>query len=266
VLKTAAFLRIDILTAASYRLQTLFSLAGLLGTVVPLYFIANALQPVMAGPIRGQGDNYFAFVLLGMIAYQLVSVATFALPTTLATSIRTGTLEALFITPVRMTTLLRGMTAYNVLWTAAKCLVLFAAGWVLGARYAGGHVVSVTLIMSGIVLAYAPFGILGGALFLAFRTTGPLLRAVILASTLLGGVYFPTHVVPSWLGAVSSVTPLTYGLRALRRTSLEGVPLSAVADDLFRLAVFTVILWAIATASWVIALRYARKAGTLAQY
>jgi ABC-2 type transport system permease protein len=189
-----------------------------------------------------------------------------ALPNTLANSIRTGTLEALFVTPVRTSTLLSGMMAYSVLWAGAKSLVLLAAGGVLGAHYATGHLLAAALIISLIVLAYAAFGILGGALILVYRTTGPLLKGVLLVSTLLGGVYFPTKVVPSWLSAVSSVTPLTYGLRALRQTLLEGVPLSAVADDLGILAAFILVLLATAGAVWRIALRHARHAGTLAQY
>ncbi|MGH7508121.1 MAG: ABC transporter permease [Gemmatimonadales bacterium] len=266
MLKTAAFLRMDILTAASYRLQMLLSLAGLLATAVPLYFIARALQPMMAGPIRGEGDDFFAFVLVGMVAFQFMMAAIFALPTTLANGIRTGTLEALFVTPVRMTTLLQGMMAYNVLWAGAKSVVLLAVGWALGVRFAGGQLLPTALIISLIVLAYAPFGILGGALIVVYRTTGPVLRGVLAVSTLLGGVYFPTKVVPSWLSAVSTVTPLTYGLRALRRTLLEGVPLSAVADDLAILAAFILVLWVTAVAVWQVALRHARMAGTLAQY
>jgi ABC-2 type transport system permease protein len=261
-----AFLRLDLLTAVSYRVQTLFSLAGLLVTAVPLYFIAHALQPTMAGPIRGEGNDYFAFLLVGMVAFEFVQATIYALPTTLASGIRTGTLEALFVTPVRMTTLLRGMMAYKVLWASVKALVLLAAGWVLGVRYAAGNLLPAALIVSLIVLAYAAFSIIGGALVLVYRTTGPLLSGVVLVSTLLGGVYFPTKIVPSWLGAVSTVTPLTYGLRALRRTILEGVPLSAVADDLAVLAVIVLVLMATAVALWAAALRHARRAGTLAQY
>ena len=37
------------------------------------------------------------------------------------------------------------------------------------------------------------------------------------ASTLLGGVYYPTTVIPSWLASASEFVPLGYGLRALRQ-------------------------------------------------
>ena len=56
------------LAAASYRINMLFSLGGLLATVVPLYFVAGAIQPIVADSIKTEGGQYFAFLLVGMIA------------------------------------------------------------------------------------------------------------------------------------------------------------------------------------------------------
>jgi ABC-2 type transport system permease protein len=266
MLKAAAFLRLDFMTAVSYRIQTLFSLVGLLGTAIPLYFITRALQPVMAGPIRGEGHDYFEFVLLGVVALQFVQAAVFALPSTLLAALRTGTLEALFVTPIRMTTLLAGMMLYPLLWASAKAVVLLAVGWILGVRYTGDTLLPAALIVSLIALVYAPFSIMGGALILLYRTSGPFLIGVLTVSTLLGGVYFPTRIVPSWLGSLSSVIPLTYGLHALRRVALEGVPFMRVSYDIATLLAFTLFLMSTASAIWLAAVRHAQRSGTLAQY
>ena len=47
----------------SYRLQTLLSFAGLAFTVVPLFFVAQAVQPVMAQSIQSEGGSAFGFLL-----------------------------------------------------------------------------------------------------------------------------------------------------------------------------------------------------------
>ena len=60
---------------------------------------------------------------------------------------------------------------------------------------------------------------------IAFRTAGPIPRGIVLISTFLGGVYYPTHIVPGWLENISAALPLTYGLRALRRVLLDGAAL-----------------------------------------
>jgi ABC-type polysaccharide/polyol phosphate export permease len=123
-----------------------------------------------------------------------------------------------------------------------------------------------SIVLAMIVLAHLPFGLMAASLVLAFRTTGPLPTAILTVSGLLGGVYFPTHVVPSWIEHVSAALPLTYGLRALRQALLEGLPLAGFAGDLGILATFTVGLGALAMLMFRTSMSYARRHGTLAQY
>jgi hypothetical protein len=60
--------------------------------------------------------------------------------------------------------------------------------------------------------------------------------------------------------------PLSYGLRALRRTLLDGAPVAASARDLAILGGGALALLAISLIVFSYALRYAKHAGTLAQY
>ena len=129
-----------------------------------------------------------------------------------------------------------------------------------------GSVALSLLILMLIILAYLPFGLLAAALQLAFRTAGPLPSAVLIASSLLGGVYYPTQVIPSWIQRVSEAVPLTYGLRALRETLLEGASFRAVMPDVATLVGFVLLLTALSLFALSEALHYARRSGTLAQY
>lgn len=261
-----AFVRQDALTAASYRAGTVLSLGGLLFSVVPLYFVAGALQPVMARSIAGQGGEYFGFVLVGTIALRFATVGVLTLPGAIGSAMRTGTLEAVFATPVSLRTVLVGLSGYKVAWGGVEAVVLLLAGAALGARFALAHALTGVVILLLITIAYGAVGVLAGALLLFTRTTGPLLTPVLGASALLGGVYYPTHVIPSWIQTVSAVVPLTYGLRALRRTLLEGAPLAAVGADLATLAALAAALGVVSLYAFRRALRYAKHAGTLAQY
>ncbi|HUE77277.1 MAG TPA: hypothetical protein VMM83_04990, partial [Longimicrobiales bacterium] len=65
---------------------------------------------------------------------------------------------------------------------------------------------------------------------------------------------------------ISNALPLTYGLRAIRGTLLEGMPLHQVLGDVVILAAFAVGLALLSAWLFALALRYARRAGTLAQY
>lgn len=261
-----ALMRASFLSATSYRLATVLSLGSLLVTVVPLYFITNALQPTMSESIEAQGGEYFAFLLIGMIAFSFLSIAVTALPQAVGSGISTGTLEALLATPTRLPSLLLGLIGYGFVWTFVRAVVLLAAGLVLGAQVAWDRSLIAVGVLALIALAYIPFGIFAAASVLAFRTAGPLPKGVAAVSALLGGVYFPTQVIPSWIEELSDFIPLTYGLRALRKSFLEGVPLSEVVVDLAILSGFILVLLALSLFAFARALSYARRSGTLAQY
>lgn len=250
----------------SYRTQTLLSFGGLIFTVVPLYFVAGALQPVMANAIRTEGGDAFGFLLVGTSVIMIVTVALSAVPSALSSGIASGTFEALLSTPTSLPTLVTGMTGFPLLLAALRATVLLVAGALFGVSIAAGTLPLALLLLVVLVLAHYAIGLIGGAMVLAFRTAGPLSRVVLVASSLLGGVYYPTHVIPSWLQAVSAVLPLSYGLRALRRVLLQGASLGAVSHDLLVLAGETVVLLALGLGLMALAFRYARRQGTLAQY
>lgn len=261
--RVAALLRASWLTARSYRAQLALSVVALVGTLVPVYFVAAALQPVMASRIQGEGDQYFAFLLLGMIALQLVTMAVNALPTALGSALGSGVLESLLSTRARMGELLLGLTSYELCWTLVRCAALLGAGVILGAHLDWTRVLPVIGIMLLLVAAHVPFGLLGAAILLQFRTQSPLGKVLTLASGFLGGVYYPTRVIPGWLGGLADFVPLSYGLRALRAVWLDGAPLASVAGDLRALALIAVLLGVLAVAALGAAVRHVRRVGGL---
>lgn len=262
----AAFLRYDFLTQTSYRVQTLLSIGWLVFMTVPVYFVARALQPTMAESISGQGDQYFGFLIVGIAAQRSLWYTMGSLPMTIHSGIRTGTLEALFATPTKVPSLMGGMMTYNILWGLFHAALLLGVGWVLGVRFTPDHALAGVVIALLIVLSGLPFAMIAAAGILSFRTAGPLLSIVQMGSVFLGGVYYPTHIIPSWIQHLSLLFPLTYGLRALRQTVLEGLPITAVMEDLSILIGFILVLGIVAMLLLGRALRYARQSGSLAQY
>ena len=264
--KILAMIRQDALTRASYRFQAITSVLTLFGMLIPLYYVARALDPIMQHTIRDQAPQYFAFVLLGVILLRFCYAIVYTLPNLFSTAIRSGTLEAMFATPTPLYVLVVGMTGFTVLWASGEALIMLATGILLGAHIVVSHVLPALMVLALVLLAYLSVALLGVSLVLAFRTTGPLLGGIMLATNLLGGVYYPTHVIPSWVRDLSTVLPMTYGLRAVRQTLLEGAPFGAIASDVLVLGAMTVVLLPLSWTMLQAALGYARKTGTLAQY
>lgn len=266
MLSSLALIRASWRSAASYRLRLMLSFVSLALSVVPLYFIAGALQPTMAASIEAEGGQYFGFLIVGSIAFMLVSSAVSALSSEIGSGINTGVLDALLGTPARMPSILGGLVGYGMLWTAARGLVLLIGAWLLGTTLHWEQALSGVLIMLLIVAAYLPIGMIAAACVVAFRTPGPLPQLVLGGSALLGGVYYPTSVIPSWIQGLSDLVPLGYGLRALRATVLDGQSLGAVMYDTSVLALMALVLGMAGTACLMAAFAYARRTGTLSHY
>jgi len=253
-------------TASSYRLRLLLSLAALVVTVLPFMYATRAMQGLMAEKIRGESPEFFSFVLVGMVVFSFLSTSVNALPGAIGAGIGNGSLEALMATPTRTSELLLGLVSYDFLWTLARGAVMLTVGALLGAHFVWTHLLSAFAILLLILLAYLPIGLIAAASMLAFRTAGPLPQAVLLVSGLLGGVYFPTTVIPGWVKNVPVFVPLTYGLRSLRAVLLDGASLMSVRSDLFVLAGMAGVLIVLGAAAFSFALRHVKRTGGLSQY
>lgn len=261
-----ALMRAAWLTATSYRLQTMMTVLTLWVTVVPVYFLATALQPTMAAAIQNEGRSYFPFMLTGVIAISLVSVCVTAVPSAVQSGIGSGFLESLLATRAPRSALVVGLGAYPIAWGVLRAVLMLAAGVALGARW---HLAGIPLagaIAMLIVVVHWAIGLLAGAMIVAWRTAGPLTTAVVVASTLLGGAYYPTQVIPSWIQRLSALVPLQYGLRAFRQVLFGGANLADVWGDVAVLSSFAVAFTAIGYGALLLSLQYARRRGSLSHF
>jgi ABC-2 type transport system permease protein len=261
-----ALIRVAFLTAASYRLALIMSVLGLGLQIVPTYYIGRTLDPFMAPAIKGQGSDYFGFLVLGTVAYLLVAAAVDSLPRAFEKGINTGTLELIFSTPSPVPALLVGLTGYEILWATARAIVVLIAAALFGFHAHWSALPAAAVILALIVGTYFGFGMIAGAMIIAYRRTASLQTIVILGSALLGGVSYPPSLIPWWARGLSPFVPLTYGLRAVRRLVIDGRDVAYVLADVGILAIFCVVILLLGSIAMTHALRRARAEGTLSQY
>ncbi len=117
-----------------------------------------------------------------------------------------------------------GMISYECCWSLIRATIMLLTALALGVTL---HVASLPAALLALVLtlaAYFGIGVALAGMILVFRTTGPLGSGMLAASALLGGAYYSTAVIPSWIQQLSAIIPLTYGLRAFRQALLGGAP------------------------------------------
>ena len=255
------------LSMLTYRTRTLVSLISVLVAVIPVYFVAGALQPLAAKAIASESTEYFTYLIVGSVASFVVAEAVSAIPSLISSYITSGTLEQLLTTPIRWPSLLGGLSAYGFGWVALRALVLLITAWVWAtSTIAWPRMLEFTLIMALLAAAYLGVGLIAGALMLSIRSSLFIPQAVGTLSALLGTVYFPADVLPPAFVPFAALVPTTPALRAARQILVRDQALSVVLPDIAKLLAWAVAGVLIGGLCFHLALVHARRAGTLTQY
>ena len=101
---------------------------------------------------------------------------------------------------------------------------------------------------------------------MVFKRGDPIYWIFGTASAIIGGIYFPISVLPSFLQKCAALLPITHALEAMRLLLLRGYGLEAVWPQIKILILFTLILTPLSMLSFKYAVKVAKKEGSLTQY
>jgi ABC-2 type transport system permease protein len=263
MVQLGAFVRRDVLIAASNRLRPLTALGGMLFTLSLLYFAARLVAQSAPTVAAGDRHGYFGFVVLGMAAARYFATLSSGLSSRVRYALATCELEEMLLTPASPAVLLIGSTALDVLTTTLWVAALVgASSWLFGLSLVISWPATVATFALSLA-AFAPFGLLGSAFVLCFKGGDPLTRLVSAATMLAGGVYFPRALLPGWLQLCGEFLPVTHTAAALRGALLEGQGIRALSPHLFALGVFAGVGLPVAATVLSLVARRAQREGAL---
>jgi len=264
--RLSAFLRRDLREALSYKFSFVSSFVGILLSSATFYFVAK-LVPSGTPSLGPFGGDYFSFAVVGVAFSSLLGMFQEGLPAVVRGAQVSGTLEALLVTPSSIPTVLFGSSLYSVLLQVFRTLLhlgvaLAFFGMTFG-RVNGPGVLSVGVLT---VFCFLSVGILSASFILVYKTGSPFGWILGTVSGLLGGVVFPVALLPPWIRWVSSLLPVTYALDGMRKSLLASAGFAEVLPDIAALAVFNIILLPASLLAFRMAVRKAKKDGTLSHY
>jgi ABC-2 type transport system permease protein len=266
-LKPLLFLRRDFKMQVSYRLSFLLQFLGMLFSSSSFYFIAQLLGASAIPYLDAYGGNYFSFVLIGMafVGYQSVALHTFSGVVQSAQS--AGTLEAMLVTPTRLSTILFSSSLWHFAFTSFRVVIYMLLGIVVfGADLSQANLLTGFVVLCLTIVTLSSIGILSACFIMVFKRGNPIDFFLGSLSSLLGGVYYPIEVLPPWLQVLARLFPLTYSLDAARRALLTGASLADLFWEVVTLAAFAVVLLPLSLVAFRYAVRQSKRDGTLAQF
>lgn len=260
-----AFVTRDFQLTLSYKVQFYLRVLTVLLMVTTLYFISLIFVGRSETPFSQWQDPLAAWITgLAVLNYFMTGFSS------LANAIRAeqmqGTLESVLLTPISVPTIVVSSSAWDFVQATFFSFLYLFFGWLFfGVNYRGSYLLAlVFLVLTTLVLAC--LGILSASFAMVFKRGDPFGVLLGTGSALFSGVFFPTQLLGSGFGAVSSALPPTYGLDGIRRVLIEGQTLSEVKDPLVTLFAFLGVL--LPFSLWVFgrAIKRAKREGSLIQY
>lgn len=258
----AFFIR-DAQNSISYRFAFVFEQITSIVQVLALWLPA---QLVGQNELFADDGGFLAYSVVGaaMLGFFMASYGGFS--TSISSERSVGTLESVFATRAPLSGLLLGGSTWTLLRSLIDVgLTLAAASLLFGIRFRG----SIEQMLPVIILTNLTFialGFFSAAFTILFQRGDPFRVLVGGASILLGGVFYPTEVLPGAISWVGELLPITHGARALRGIALRGETLFQHSFEVSVLLAFNVVLLPSGIYAFYKAVKRARLDGTLFHY
>lgn len=265
--KLAAFVRRDWLVTLSYRTALITDWFAILAQVGLFAFLGEIVAVEAIPEYGGQRPSYLEFATVGIVINTLLNVGLNGLVTVMSGEQRTGTLEQVLSTSVRMPTYQVGSGLFALLYTPVRLIVLLGlVAALLGGRFSFADLGPALLVLAAFVPVVWGIGLAAAGSVVTIRRGAGIAG---FAGVLLGaasGAYFPIDLLPSWLQTVMRYNPVTVALEATRTVLLGGAGWAAVWQPVALLLAAGAAAIAVGSVVFRIALRRELRKGTLNLY
>jgi len=265
--KPLAFLKKDFLQESSYKLSFVFSIFGVLVGVLSYFFIDKLFGQRMVASLEEFSVNYFSYVLLSMAFFSYIGIGMGSFSARIQEEQAQGTLEAILLTPTRISTFLFSLTVWNLIFATIQMAVYIILGaYLFKIDFSRVNMLSALVILILSITSFSAMGIISAGFIMVFKRGNPVEWIIGSMEGLLCGVYFPVTVLPAWLQFLAKFFPITYAIRAIQLSVYRGYSLAQLKEETGFLLLFSIILLPHSLALFKYGLKKARRDGSLAQY
>ncbi len=259
----AAICKRDWLIFASYRTRFVTTFFTTAVSLTLFYYVSR----LVTSPRFGSPDAYFAFVVVGLVIFGVLTSTLSTPVATLRAELQAGTFERMVVSPFGPVRSIASLLLFPLLLAlVVGVLMLGYAAIVFGLDVRWSTAAAAVPLAAVAALAFAPFGLVMTAAVVLFKQTNAGATFVMAGITLLAGVYFPVALLPDWIEWTSHVQPFTPAVDLLRN-ALVGTSLrDPLWLELLKLVGFAALLLPFAALVLRAAVTRSRRRGTIIEY
>ncbi len=191
--------------------------------------------------------NYAFFMVPGILALLVTMVGGYLTALNIVKEKEVGTIEQINVTPIKKQHFILGkLIPFWILGNVIFTIGLFISWLVYGIVPAGNLVVLYGFI--GLyLLAILGFGLLISTYSNTQQQAMLIMFFFMMIFILMGGLFTPIESMPGWAQIIAKLNPVTYMIEVLRMVILKGSGWKDIFPQLWKIALFAVILntWAI---------------------
>jgi ABC-2 type transport system permease protein len=227
--------------------QTLTSLLDASFKPVNAKFVQAAVPFTVAGKqLNEKSLNSFDYTFAGLLGFSIVGLGIFGPVNVFPELKKQGILRRLHTTPLKVWQYFTSTMISQAAIGLVSLAVMFAVALTVFDLNVVGNYAEIIVYLVICIIAILGIGLAIGGWAKNERQAAPLSNIVVFPMLFLSGTFFPRFLMPDWLQTVSNYLPLTPVIDGIRMIVTEGKHLTQIGPELGLLAIWIVIIYAIA--------------------
>lgn len=265
--KIKAFIYRDFISDATYKAAFILQIFGMFLSVLIYFFLSRMMGDIGVEYLKPYGGNYFAFVLIGIAFFSYLNISVKGLAAIIREGQMLGTLEAILVTPTSIPTVIFSSSLYGFFWATFEVVAYLLFGAVcFDVNLGQANLTATLMILFLTIISFSGLGIMSASFIMVLKRGDPIGWLFTSVSGLLGGLYFPTTVLPEWLQTAAKFLPVTHSLEGMRLAMLKGYTVSQLEPTVLILCGFSAVILPASILVFQQAVRKAKQDGSLTHY
>lgn len=197
-------------------------------------------------PTKTANLSNFDYVFSGLIGFSILSLGIFGMANGFPADKKAGILRRLRASPLHSSQLIIATALNYLLIGVISIALMMAVGMaVFDFQMRGDYFVFSAFTLLSIIVMFG-FGLAIGGWAKNENQAAPLSNIVAFPLMFLSGTFFPRFLMPDWLEKITAYLPLTPIVDGMRYIMTEGKDLTQLGMELLIMAVWTLVIYAIA--------------------
>jgi ABC-2 type transport system permease protein len=209
---------------------------------------------------------YFGFVIVG-IALVGVLYSCFSVADTVRQELVAGTFERLLLSPFGPVRSVIAMAVFPLIYAFILSTFTLVVGWAIFGLALHWSTVPLAIPAMGLaLLAFLPFGLGFAALTVVIKQGNVGTSWVIALISIVGGLYFPITLLPSWVQTAAELQPFTPSTEMLRHLLVDSPQATSATVTVLKVALFAAVLLPVSIWALQKSILLGQRRGTIVEY